>query len=140
MLRGIRYLINVIAFGAVIISYYVVVGQLTPIHHFMVNEAPDGLACDYYNAIITPRSPPAVSWICSRGDLLSAPFPTVTAVLAVCAALFVFRFTVQGLSTNYIPKFVALFMFIALVMASAIRVFFFIEGVANFYIFYGQCL
>lgn len=132
MLRGIRYLINVIAFGAVIISYYVVVGQLTPIHRSMVNEVPDGLACEFYNATITPRSPPPISWGCTRGDLFSEPFPTVAAIFAVCTALFVLRFTVQGLSTNYLPGFIGLFIFIALGVASAIRVIFFIEGVANF--------
>lgn len=131
MLRGIRYLTNVIVFVVAIISYYVVVGQLTPIHHSMVNKPPNGLACEFYNATITPRSPPPISWGCSRGDFFSEPLPTITAIIAVGTAFFVLRFTIQGLSTNYLPGLIALFLFITSSVASAIRVIFFIEGSAN---------
>lgn len=135
MLRTIRYLANVIAFGVVVVSYYIVVGQLTPIHHSMVNEAPDGLVCDFYNAAIFARSPHPVSWRCSGGDLFSEPSPTIAAILAVGTALFVLRFTVQGLSTNYLPSFFALFFCIASGIATAIRSMFLIQGTAN--IMYG---
>jgi hypothetical protein len=131
MLRTSRYLANVMAFGAVVVSHYLVVGQLTPIRHSMVNESPDGLVCDFYNAAIFPRSPHPVAWACSGGDVFSEPLPTIAAILAVCAALFVLRFTVQGLSTNYFPGFFALFLCIASGVAVAVRSMFLIQGTAN---------
>ena len=131
-MHPIRYLINAIVIGLLLVSYYVVVAQLTPIHRSMLKEVPDGLTCDYYNATIIARSPTPVSWRCSSGDLFSEPFPSIAAILAVGTALFVLRFTVPGLAPNYLPSFFVGFFFVALGGAIAVRLVFLIQGTANF--------